>query len=491
MVKDFTEQFINGKWVTGRGGEFERIDPYTRKPWAKYSIATPEDVNDAVAAARAAFPAWRRTPAYERAQILFRLADLIEENADMLAEYDAHDNGKIFREHRNQTVFAARNTRFIAGAADKFLGETKPMDSWDLIDFTVREPLGVVAGISTWNSPLQNAANKVAPAVAAGNTIVLKPSDRTTASALVLARLCEEAGFPAGVVNVISGPGDSGRALTSHPDINKIAFTGGPPAARGIMRHATERMLSGIYELGGKSASILFPDADMAKAIPGIVAGVFAAAGQTCVAGSRLLVHESIHDEAVAKIAELAGKTVFGDPFAPDTQVGPVADEKHFNNVIAAIEAAKAEGATLYAGGGHPEGFENTLFIEPTIFTGVKPNMKIAQEEVFGPVLAVIPFSTEEEALEIANGTDFGLAASVWTTDFARAHRMGRELIAGTVWINTSRTISATAPFGGFKLSGHGRERGTEVFAEYTATKNMMLDISTGGRDPFLMGAGK
>ncbi len=490
-MRDFRNQYIGGQWRHGRGGRFERVDPYTREPWAVYSIASADDVDDAVAAARAAFPAWRRTPAYQRAQFLFRLADLIEQNADALAELDVHDNGKIFREHRNQNVFAARNTRFIAGAADKVLGETKPMDSWDLIDFTVREPYGVVAGISTWNSPLQNAANKVAPAIAAGNTIVLKPNDRTSASALELARLCELAGIPAGVVNVITGPGDSGRHLTRHPDINKIAFTGGPPAARGIMTHATARMISGIYELGGKSASILFPDADMDRAIPGIVAGVFAAAGQTCVAGSRLLVHESIHDEAVASVAELAAKTVFGNPFDEATQIGPLADEKHYDNVVAAIEAAKAEGAHLYAGGGNPVGFEGTLFVEPTIFTQVRPDMRIAQDEVFGPVLAVIPYRTEDEAIEIANGTDFGLAASIWTTDFARAHRVGRELIAGTVWINTSRVISATAPFGGFKLSGHGRERGTEAFLEYTTTKNMMLDISTGGRDPFLMGAGK
>jgi acyl-CoA reductase-like NAD-dependent aldehyde dehydrogenase len=490
-VRDFRKQYIGGEWREGRGGEFQRIDPYTREPWAVFTVASDADVDDAVKAARAAFPAWRRTPAYQRGQLLFRLADLIEEHADELAELDVHDNGKIFREHRNQNIFAARNTRFIAGAVDKVLGETKPMDSWDLIDFTVREPLGVVAGISTWNSPLQNAANKVAPAIAAGNTIVLKPNDRTTASALALAKLCEEAGIPTGVVNVISGPGDSGRALTRHPDINKVAFTGGPPAARGIMRQAAEKMISGIYELGGKSASILFPDADMSKAIPGIVAGVFAAGGQTCVAGSRLVVHESVHDEVVQKVAEMAKKTVFGNPFDEATQVGPLADETHFNNVIAAIESAKQEGATLYAGGGNPEGFDCTLFVEPTIFTNVRPDMKIAQEEVFGPVLAVIPFSTEDEAIEIANGSDFGLAASIWTTDFATAHRVGREIIAGTVWINTSRTLSATAPFGGFKLSGHGRERGTEVFQEYTATKNMMLDISSGGRDPFLMGAGK
>ncbi len=490
-MEDCRQHLVGGEWRPGSGGEFESVDPYLRKPWAQLTTASAADVDLAVAAARAAFPAWRRTPAHDRAALLFRLAELIERDADALAELDARDNGKVFREHRSQNVFAARNTRFVAGAADKVLGETKPQDSYDVIDFTVREPLGVIAAISAWNSPLQNAANKLSPAVAAGNTIVLKPSEFTSASALALGRLAMEAGFPPGVVNVVTGAAETGQALTSHPGIDKVAFTGGIEAARRIAANTARHMVPGLFELGGKSANIIFPDADLARAIPGAVSGIFAAAGQTCVAGSRLLVHESIHDEVVDGIAKLAGKIVFGNPFDPATQVGPVAHAGHFARIQEAVAAAAEDGAKLVFGGGNPEGFEGTLFAAPTLFADVTPEMRLAQQEVFGPVLAVLRYSDEDEAVAIANGTDYGLAAGIWTTDFARAHRVGRELTAGTVWVNTYRTISATAPFGGFKRSGYGRERGTDVLLEYTATKNMMLDISSGARDPFVVGTGK
>lgn len=490
-MEDRREHLVNGEWRPGTGGEFESIDPYLQKPWVRLTAASADDVDAAVTAARAAFPGWRRTPAYERAKLLFRLADLIERDADELAEYDARDNGKIFAEHRNQNLFAARNTRFIAGAADKVLGETKPQDSYDVIDYTVREPLGVVAAISAWNSPLQNAANKISPAVAAGNTVVIKPSEYTSVSGLALGRLVQEAGFPPGVVNIIAGAGDTGQALTSHPDINKVAFTGGIEAARRIAANTAKHMVPGLYELGGKSASIVFPDADLDRAVSGAVSGIFAAAGQTCVAGSRLLVHESRYDEVIERVCALASRIRFGNPLDPATQVGPVAHEPHFQRIRAAIEAAVADGARLVTGGGNPEGLDGTLFVAPTVFADVTTDMRLAQQEVFGPVLAVMKFSDDEEAIDIANSTEYGLAAGIWTRDFTRAHRVGRELTAGTVWVNTYRTISATAPFGGFKRSGYGRERGTDVLLEYTATKNMMLDVSTGFRDPFVMGAGK
>ncbi len=490
-MEDWREHLVGGVWRAGTGGEFESVDPFLQKPWVRITAASASDVDDAVSAARAALPGWRRTPAYERAQLLFRLADLIEKNADTLAEYDARDNGKIFREHRGQNVFAARNTRFTAGAADKVLGETKPQDSYDVIDYTVREPYGVVAAISAWNSPLQNAANKISPAVAAGNTIVLKPSEFTSVSALALGRLVVEAGFPPGVVNIISGGADTGQALTSHPGINKIAFTGGIAAARKIAANAAANMVPGLFELGGKSASIVFADADLEQVIPGVVSGIFAAAGQTCVAGSRLLVHESIYDQVTERVAALAQGIKFGNPLDPATQVGPVAHEGHYKAILAAIAAATEDGARLVIGGGSPAGLEGTLFVAPTIFADVTPGMRLAQQEVFGPVLAVTKFSDDEEAIDIANGTDYGLAAGIWTTSFTRAHRVARELIAGTVWVNTYRTISATAPFGGFKRSGYGRERGTDALAEYTMTKNMMLNVSTETRDPFVMGVGK
>ncbi|KAA9163322.1 aldehyde dehydrogenase [Amycolatopsis acidicola] len=490
-MEDFTDHLVNGAWRKGSGGEFESVDPYLRKPWARLTAASESDVDGAVTAARAAWPAWRRMPAYERAKLLFRLADLIERDADELAEYDTRDNGKIFKEQRGQNLFAARNIRFIAGAADKVLGETKPQDTYDLIDFTVREPLGVVAAISAWNGPLQNAVNKVAPAVAAGNCVVLKPSEFTSVSALALGKLVVEAGFPPGVVNIITGAAETGQALTAHPGINKVAFTGGIEAARRIAGNTARNMVPGLYELGGKSASIVFADADLGRAVPGAVAGIFAAAGQSCVAGSRLLVHESVYDEVIDGIVDMAGKISFGNPLDPATQVGPVAHEAHFQRIQQAIGEAVEDGARLVIGGGNPEGLDGTLFAAPTLFADVTPDMRLAQREVFGPVLAVLKFSSDEEAIDIANGTEYGLAAGIWTTDFARAHRVARELIAGTVWINTYRTISATAPFGGFNRSGYGRERGTDVLAEYTATKNLMLDISDGARDPFMMRTGK
>lgn len=490
-MEQWLDQMIGGEWRPGTGGEFESIDPYLQKPWAELTAASPEDVDAAVSAARAALPGWRRTPPYERAKILFKFAELIEAHADELAEFDARDNGKIFREHRGQNIFAARNTHFTAGATDKVLGETKPQDSYDVIDFTVREPYGVIAAISAWNSPLQNAANKISPAVAVGNTVVLKPSEFTSISALKLGRLVQKAGFPDGVVNIITGGAETGRALTSHPGINKVAFTGGIAAARNIAANASANMVPGLYELGGKSASIVCEDADLDLAIPGAVSGIFAAAGQTCVAGSRLLVHENVYDQVVAGIVDISGRITFGNPLDPSTQVGPVAHQGHFARVMDAIAAAREDGARLVVGGGNPEGLEGTLFIAPTVFAEVTPGMRLAQEEVFGPVLAVTPFSTDEEALELANGTDYGLAAGVWTTDFRRAHAMVRELVAGTVWVNTYRTISATAPFGGFKRSGYGRERGIEALVEYSTTKNVMLNISSEVRDPFVMGAGR
>ncbi|MEE3853018.1 aldehyde dehydrogenase family protein [Gordonia sp. LSe1-13] len=489
-MEDFRENLVNGEWTKGSGAEFETIDPYRQEPWAVFTAASPEDVDVAIAAARAAFPAWRRTPAYDRAKLLFRLADLIERDADTLAEYDTRHNGKAIREHRSQARFAARQTRFIAGAIDKVLGETKPQDKYDLIDFTVREPLGVVAAISAWNSPLQNAANKIAPAVAAGNTIVLKPSESATGSALALGRLVVEAGFPPGVVNIIAGAAETGQALTEHSGIDMVAFTGGIDAARRIAANAAANMVPGLYELGGKSANIIFEDADLDRAIPGAVSGIFAASGQTCVAGSRLLVHDSIYDQVIDGIVELAGAITFGDPLEPETQVGPVAHAAHFRRIQGEIQAAIEDGARLVTGGGSPEGRDGTLFVAPTVFADVTPDMRLARREVFGPVLAVMRFSDEAEAIEIANGTEFGLAAGVWTTNFARAHRVGQELVAGTVWVNTYRTISATAPFGGFKRSGYGRERGTDALLEYTATKNLMLDISDSARDPFVMGTG-
>ncbi len=487
-MEDYTRQLIGGQWVAGTGEHFESIDPYTRQPWAEHSEASQADVDAAVAAARAAFPGWRRTSGYERARLMLRLAELIERDIDRLAELETRDNGKIIRENKNQIAFGVRNYRFMAGMADKLSGETKPLDNYNTVDFTTREAVGVCALITAWNSPLQLLANKLPPALAAGCTVVIKPSEFTNVSTLALGELAVEAGFPAGVINVITGGPETGRALTSHPDVDKISFTGGVETARLIAANAAQHVIPATYELGGKSANIIFEDANLERAIPGAVSGIFAAAGQTCVAGSRLLVHKDIYDQVVEGVATRAQNVRQGNPLDTETQMGPMAHAGHLARVKRAIAAAHEDGARLVIGGVQPEGKEDTLFMLPTIFADVKNNIRLAQEEVFGPVLAVIPFSDEEEAIEIANGTNYGLASGLWSENLTRAHRVGKELRAGTVWVNTYRTSAAQAPFGGFRYSGYGRERGTDGLLEYTTTKNTMIDLSQAVRDPFVLG---
>lgn len=467
---------------------FESIDPYTERVWARHTSASKEDVDAAVEAAAGAFDGWRRTSGYERGKLISRLADLMERDLDRLAELETHDNGKIFRDNRNQIVFAIRTYRYFAGLADKLNGETKPLDKYATIDFTTREPLGVCALITAWNSPLQLLANKLPPALAAGNTAVIKPSEHTCASTLEFARLVQEAGIPEGVVNVVTGAADTGQALTGNPQVAKISFTGGVETARRIAAAAATNVVPATFELGGKSAHIVFADADLRRAVPGVVSGIFAAAGQTCVAGSRLLVHEDVYDAVLAAVVERAEATQFGNPMDASTQMGPLAHRQHHERVQRAIAQARDDGAHLVTGGAEPSGFEGTLFMAPTIFADVDNEMRIAQEEVFGPVLAVIRFSSDDEAVEIANATNYGLAAGLWSSDITRAHSVAKELRAGSVWINTYRTSAAQAPFGGFGHSGYGRERGTDGIVEYTTTKNVMIDLTRDVRDPFLLG---
>jgi aldehyde dehydrogenase (NAD+) len=479
---------IDGKWVAGGGGDYESIDPYTQQPWATHTNAAAADVDAAVAAANRAFPAWRRTSGYERAKLINRLADLMEREIDRLAEIETHDNGKIVRENRNQIGFAARIYRFFAGMADKLNGESKPLDNYNTIDFTVREPVGVCVLITAWNSPLQLLANKLPPALAAGNTVVIKPSEFTSASTLELGKLVIEAGFPPGVINIVTGSAETGQLLTSHPDIGKISFTGGIETARLIAANAAANATPCTFELGGKSANIIFPDANLDRAVPGAVSGIFAAAGQTCVAGSRLVLHEDIYDDVLAAVAKRAELVKIGNPQDTETQMGPVAHAGHLARVKKAIADALEDGARLVTGGAAPDGKEGTLFMSPTVFADVTLTMRLAQQEVFGPVLAVQKFRTEDEAIEIANGTRYGLAAGLWSNDINRAHRVAKELRAGSVWVNTYRTSAAQAPFGGFGNSGYGRERGTEGLLEYTTTKNTMIDLSSEVRDPFVLG---
>lgn len=465
--------------------------PLTGAVLAQVSDATAPQASAAIAAAEAAFVDWRTTSGAERARLLHRFADILEREADALARLETADNGKLLRETATQARFTVRNYRFFAGAADKLYGHTIPLDAWETFDYTRREPVGVAVLITAWNSPMQILANKLAPALAAGCTVVIKPSEVAPLTTLALADIVAEAGFPAGVINIVTGGIDAGVALTTDARVGRISFTGSVGTGKEIARAAADVLVPVTLELGGKSANIIFDDADLDRAVPGAVAGIFAAGGQTCIAGSRLLVHESVVDEVTSRIAEVARSIRMGDPLDPDTQMGPVASTVQRDRILEMIRAAEGDGARLVVGGGSPSDpdLARGAFVEPTIFAGVDPSSRLAQEEVFGPVLAVTPFRSDDEAVALANGTEFGLAAGLWTRDVARAHRVARDLVSGTVWINTYRYSAAQAPFGGVKQSGYGRERGLEALDEYLRTKNVLIDLSDEIRDPFAIKA--
>lgn len=486
-MKDYANQYINGRWVRGGGGEFTSVDPFSAAPWVTHTAASSEDVASAVAAAEAAAPEWGRTPGVRRGELLDRIAEALTANLDLLAEIETHDSGKVYRENKAQIAFAARNYHFHAGNADKLTGESKQLDNDDTVDFTTREPIGVTALITACNSPLSQLANKLAPALAAGNTAVVKPSEHAGTSTLEFARLIEEIGFPPGVVNVVTGAGETGDALTSDPRVGKISFTGGAGTAKRVAANAAANLVPCVFELGGKSANIVFDDADLDRAVIGAVAGIFAAGGQTCIAGSRLLVQERVYDKVVDALAARADRIRLGDPMDPETEMGPIAHRAQYESVLRHIDEATEDGARLVAGGPVAEP-SDALFVRPTVFADVRPDMRLAQQEVFGPVLAIMRFGDDEEAVRIANGTNYGLASGIWTSNLTRAHHIGKRLAAGTVWVNTYRTSAAQAPFGGLKQSGYGRERGTDALLEYTRTKNTMIDLSDRTRDPFRLG---
>lgn len=476
---------IDGRQEDGTD-RFESINPYTGEAWATVPAATPGDVEDAVEAARNSFhDTWRTTPGVHRARLMTALADLLESRADPMATMESTDNGKVIRETRNQMSFAARNLRFFAGYADKIYGRTVPLDHPGMFDFTRRRPYGVAELITAWNSPIALLFNKLPPALATGNTVVIKPSEHASVTTCELGLLAIEAGFPPGVINVVTGAGPVGDALTTHPGIDKISFTGGSATGARVAEVAARRMIPLTLELGGKSPNIVFDDADLDRAIVGAVAGIFGAAGQTCIAGSRLLVHRPVYERVTDAIVARARAIRLGDPLDPDTEMGPVANRPQFDRILALIEAGRDEGATLLTGGRPAEGLGKGLFIQPTVFGDVSPGMRVATEEIFGPVLSIIPFDDEDEAVEIANDTDYGLAAGVWTSNIDRAHRVVERLETGAVWVNTYRSTAAQAPFGGVKRSGYGRERGEEALAEYSYVQNVMIDYSGAARDPF------
>ncbi|MFN2432512.1 MAG: aldehyde dehydrogenase family protein [Gemmatimonadota bacterium] len=473
--------FIGGEYVEpSTDVSFETVNPATEEVLARVPEAGSEDVDHAVRAARGAFEgAWRKVSAADRGKLLWRLAELIEKNADELADLETRDNGKpIFESRKIDLPSVVDNFQYFAGWASKIHGETIPVRG-PYLNYTLREPLGVVGAIVPWNFPLSLAAWKLAPALAAGNTVVLKPAEQTPLTALRLGGLAAEAGFPPGVVNVVTGTGPiTGRALVDHPDVDKISFTGSTEVGKEIMRRAADSLKRVTLELGGKSPNVVFADADLEAAIRGAASGIFYGKGEVCAAGSRLLVQRGVHDEVVEKLVARAKKLVPGDPLQPDTRMGALVSREQRDKVLSYIESGREEGAQLRTGGGAggPNGGKG-FFVEPTVFDQVRNDMRIAREEIFGPVLAVIPFETPEDAARIANDTPYGLAAAVWTRDVGKAHRFAREIRAGTVWINAYNLYDSASPFGGYKQSGYGRDLGMHALEGYTQVKSVWVSL--------------
>jgi aldehyde dehydrogenase (NAD+) len=471
---------IDGRDVpAGDGRTFTAFNPTTGGPWGTFAFAGPAEVDQAVNAAARAFREgpWGGLSPTRRGRLLMQWGETIAEHADRIAAIETEQNGKLVAEMRAQARTVRDWLYYFGGLADKIEGSVIPLDRRSILNYTLREPLGVVGVITPWNSPTFIAVMSLAPALAAGNTIVLKPSEITSASAIELARLAEISGIPAGVINVVTGFKETGEALVDHPKVAKVSFTGSVGAGRAIA------------ELGGKSPNIVFADANLNQAEAGLLAGIFAAAGQTCVAGSRAYIQRPIYDQLVERLVGRAKQIAIGDPLLAETQMGPIATKMQLEKDESMVRRAVAEGGAVLTGGCRPAlaEFPDGYFFEPTIVHQASKDSFLMRNEVFGPVLAVTPFADEAEALALANDTEFGLAAGVWTRDINRAHKMARALEAGTVWINTYRALTFNSPFGGYKSSGVGRQNGIEAVQQYLQTKSVWVELGDEVQDPFIM----
>lgn len=485
--------FIDGQKKPARSGKtFEAVDPYQGAPWHLVADAGEADVEDAIAAATRAQVEWAQKSAYERSRILLAVADAVEAKAEALGVLDTLCNGKLLRETGAQASGVAHSLRFSAGNAEKIQGVTAPASKPEVLAMTVREPLGVIGVIVPWNSPVPLLISAAAPALASGNAVVVKSSEDASASIAAFAAIAHEAGLPKGLLNAISGKGpEAGNALVKHPGIEKIVFVGGDMVGRLVAVAAAERLKPVLLELGGKSPQLVFDDANLDNTVDGLIGGVFAAMGQTCVAGSRAIVHRDIHDELVKRLSARAATLKFGDPLDAQTEIGPLGSSRQLERALGFVESAKSDGGTLAAGGGtKPTGTGTGAFFEPAVFSGVNRDHRLFQEEVFGPIIAFSTFTTFDEAIEYANATRFGLASGVWTSNIETALRAAHQIQSGTVWVNTYRAPEHSIGAGGVKDSGYGRLGGARELEEFTREKTIIINYSGITNDPFVMGGG-